>query len=172
MIRTIIINILRFIVLVFIQVFLLKNITLYNLATPYLYILFILLLPFETPNVVLFILAFVMGLTIDAFYDTPGLHAAACVVLALARVLFINITVQKEGFDNEPEPTLSIMGFRWFLIYALLLTFIHHFFLFNLEVFSFSGIQYTLSRVILSSVFTVFLMLVSGLLFYSRKERK
>ena len=172
MIRTLIVNLLRFIVLVFIQVFLLKNITLYSFSTPYLYIMFILLLPFETPNVLLFILAFVLGLTIDAFYDTPGLHAAACVVLALVRVMFISITVQKEGFDNEPEPTLSIMGFRWFFTYALVLTFFHHFFLFTLEVFSFSGIQYTLSRIISSSIFTVFLILVSGLLFYRRKERK
>jgi rod shape-determining protein MreD len=172
MIRTIIINILRFIVLVFIQVFLLKNITLYNFSTPYLYILFILLLPFETPNPLLFVLAFLMGLTVDSFYDTPGLHAAACVVLALVRVLFISITVQKEGFDNEPEPTLSIMGFRWFFTYIVVLTLVHHFFLFNLEVFSFSGIQYTLMRVILSSVFTIFLILVSGLLFYRKKERK
>jgi rod shape-determining protein MreD len=151
---------------------LLKNITLYNLATPYLYILFIMLLPFDTPNVLLFILAFIMGLTIDAFYDTPGLHAAASVVLALVRILFISITVQKEGFDNEPEPTLSIMGFRWFFTYALVLTLFHHFFLFNLEVFRISDIQYTLSRFVLSSLFTVFLMLVIGLLFFRRKERK
>src|SRR5580698_3940585 len=100
MIRTLIINLLRFIVLVFIQVFLLKNITLYNFSTPYLYILFILLLPFETPNVVLFALAFIMGLTIDAFYDSPGLNAAACVILAFVRIIFITITVQKDGFDN------------------------------------------------------------------------
>src|SRR6201999_576503 len=110
--RAIIINLLRFFILVFIQVFLLKNITLYNLSTPYLYILFILLLPFETPNVLLFVLSFLLGLLIDAFYDTPALHATACVLLAFVRVSFINITVQKEGFDNEPEPTLSIMGFR------------------------------------------------------------
>src|ERR1700749_3576567 len=153
--RVIIINIIRFFVLVFMQVFLLKNITLYNLSTPYLYILFILLLPFETPNLLLFALAFILGLTIDAFYDTPGLHTAACVLLAFVRILFISITVQKDGFDNEPEPTLSMMGFRWFLTYALTLTFIYHFFLFNLEVFRFSEIPYTLSRFVLSSIFTV-----------------
>ena len=158
--------------MVFIQVFLLKNISLYNLSTPYLYILFILLLPFETPNVLLFALAFIIGLTIDAFYDTPGLNAAACVLLAFVRIIFINLTVQKDGFDNEPEPTLSIMGFRWFFTYALVLTLFHHFFLFNIEVFSFSGFQYTLSRFLLSSVFTVFLILMSGLLFFRRKERK
>src|ERR1700712_6139884 len=98
--RSIILNFIRFVLLVFIQVFLLKNITLYNLSTPYFYILFILLLPFETPNALLFLLAFILGLTIDAFYDTPGLHAASCVVLALVRIMFISITVQKDGFDN------------------------------------------------------------------------
>lgn len=170
--RTIIINLIRFVVLVFIQVFLLKNITLYNLSTPYLYILFILLLPFEVPNVLLFLLAFILGLTVDMFYNTPGLHAASCVLLAFARVLFISITVQKDGFDNEPEPTLSLMGFRWFFTYAVVLTLLHHFFLFNLEVFRLSEIQYTLSRVVLSAAFTVFLMLITGLLFYRSKERK
>jgi rod shape-determining protein MreD len=170
--RVIIINLVRFILLIFLQVFLLKNISLYNLSTPYLYILFVLLLPFEIPNLLLFLLAFILGLTIDAFYDTPGLHAASCVLLAFVRVLFISITVQKDGFDNEPEPTLSIMGFRWFFTYALVLTLFHHFFLFNLEVFRFSELEYTLTRFILSSVFTVFLMLVSGLLFFRKKERK
>jgi hypothetical protein len=145
---------------------------LYNLSTPYFYILFILLLPFNIPNLLLFPASFLMGLTIDAFYDTPGLHAAACVLLAFVRVLFINITVQKEGFDNEPEPTLSVMGFRWFFTYALVLTLFHHFFLFNLEVFRFSEIQYTLTRFALSSVFTVFLMLITGLLFFRIRERK
>jgi rod shape-determining protein MreD len=159
-------------VLVFVQVFLLKNISLYNLATPYLYILFILLLPFKTPNVLLFGLAFIIGLTIDAFYDTPGLHAAACVILAFVRIVFINLTVPKEGFDSEPEPTLSIMGFRWFFTYVLTLTLFHHFFLFSIEAFSFSEVQYAISRFLLSSLFTIFLILISGLLFYRRKERK
>ena len=170
--RIILINFLRFTALLFLQVFLLKNITLYNISTPYLYILFILLLPFETPNWLLFALAFVMGLSIDAFYDTPGLHAASCVVLAFVRILFISITVQQEGFDHEPEPTLSTMGFRWFFTYTLVLTLVHHFFLFNLEVFRFSEIAYTLGRFVLSSIFTVFLMLLTGFLFFRRKERK
>lgn len=172
MIRIILVSLVRFILLVFLQVFLLKNIALYNLSTPFLYILFILLLPFEIPNLLLFVLSFILGLTIDMFYDTPGLHAAACTVLALVRILFITVTVQKEGFDNEPEPTLSIMGFRWFLTYALTLTLFHHFFLFNLEVFRLSEVQYTLGRFLMSSIFTVFLMLLSGLIFFRKKERK
>lgn len=158
--------------MVFIQVFLLKNVSVYNLAVPYMYILFILLLPFDTNNFLLFFLSFLMGLTIDMFYDTPGLHAASCIVLALVRILFISVTVQKDGFDNEPEPTLSIMGFRWFFTYALVLTLFHHFFLFNLEVFRISEIPYTISRFLFSSIFTIILMLITGLLFYRSKERK
>ncbi|HVV56476.1 MAG TPA: rod shape-determining protein MreD, partial [Mucilaginibacter sp.] len=119
--RVIFINFLRFIVLVFLQVFLLKNITLYNLSTPYIYILFIMLLPFRTPNVLLFAFSFIMGLTIDAFYDTPGLHASACVLLALVRVTFISLTVQREDFEHQPVPTMSVMGPRWFFTYALIL---------------------------------------------------
>lgn len=170
--RTILINLIRFIVLLLVQVFLLKNITLYSLSIPYVYILFILLLPFEIPNILLFALAFLTGLVVDAFYDTPGLHASACVLLAFVRILFISITVQKEGFDNDPEPTLSVMGFRWFFTYASILTLFHHFFLFNLEVFDLGEIRYTFMRFILSSIFTVFLMLITGLLFFRRKERK
>lgn len=169
--RTIIYNLLRFVVLVFIQVFLLKNISLYQVVTPYFYILFILLLPFNIPNFLLYALAFVLGITIDAFYDTPGLHAASCVLLAYVRIIFISITVQKEGFDNEPEPTLGLMGFRWFFLYALILTFLHHFFLLNLESFHFSQILFTLTRVVFSTIFTVLLMLISGLMFFKKKVR-
>ncbi|RCH54218.1 rod shape-determining protein MreD [Mucilaginibacter hurinus] len=168
---SVIVNIVRFIVLVFIQAFLLKNIAVYDLSTPFLYILFVLLLPFQTPNLLLFPLAFVLGLSIDAFYDTPGLHAAATVLLAFVRVAFISITVQKESSDNTvPEPTIGSMGFRWFFTYAAILTLFHHFFLFNLEVFSWNEIEYTLSRFLLSSLFTVFLILVSGFLFFRKKK--
>jgi len=164
-------HIIRFIVLIFIQAFLLKNIGYYNLSVPFLYILFILLLPFETPNWLLFLLAFLTGLTVDAFYDTPGINAAACTVLAYVRTLFIGITVQRQGFDNEPEPRMGIMGFRWFLLYALFLTFFHHLTLYLLETYSFADIKYTLLRVVLSTAFTVFLILIAEFVFYRKKER-
>jgi len=169
--RALIQNLIRFVVLVLLQVFLLKNISLYNLSMPYLYILFVMLLPLETPNFLLFLLAFLMGIIIDMFYDTPGLHAAASVILAFVRVLFVSVTVQRDGFDAEPEPTLGNMGFRWFLTYSTVLILIHHFFLFTLEVFRFSEIQYTLLRFLSSSLFTLFLILITSFLFYRRKER-
>lgn len=169
--RALIINTLRFILLVAVQVFLLKNMGYYNLSIPYLYILFILLLPFGIPNGLLFPLAFVTGITVDIFYDTLGLHALACTVLAFVRILFISLTVQRDGFDNEPEPRLGIMGFRWFVFYAVILTFFHHLFLFTFETFRLSEVGYTLLRVVLSTLLTTVLMLITEFAFYRRKIR-
>ncbi len=165
-------NTLRYILLVFIQVFLLKNMTFYGLNTPYLYILFILLLPFETPNWLLFTLSFLIGLNVDVFSDTVGLHASACTITAFVRVLITSVTVQKDNYDSDPEPSLGIMGFRWFFFYALILTLTHHFFLLNFEVFRFSETPTTLSRVFISSLFTLSLIFISELLFFSKKQRK
>lgn len=169
--RALIINIIRFILLIATQVFLLKNTGYYNLSIPYLYILFILLLPFGVPNGLLFLLAFITGLTVDVFYDTLGLHALACSILAFVRILFIRLTVQRDGFDNEPEPRLGIMGFRWFLFYAVILAFFHHLVLFTFETFRLSEIGYTLIRVVLSCLFTTALILITEFVFYRKKLR-
>lgn len=165
------INLLRFILLIFIQVFLLKNIGYYNLSIPFLYILFILLLPFKTPNIILFILAFAAGLSIDVFYDTLGLHALACTVMVFARILFIEITVSSDDMEGDREPNIKTMGFRWFLIYVATLTFIHHLTLFTFEIFRISDFGQTLLRSILSTLFTLFLILVTEFIFYSKKVR-
>jgi hypothetical protein len=169
--RVILNNLFRFVLLVCIQVFLLKNMGYYNLAVPFLYILFILLLPFKIPNGLLFLLAFVTGLTVDVFYDTLGLNAAACTVLAFVRIIFISVTVQREGFDNEPDPSLGIMGFRWFIFYAIILTFFHHLVLFSFETFRFSEFGFILIRTILSSIFTISLMLLAEFIFFRKKVR-
>ncbi|MEJ7694932.1 rod shape-determining protein MreD [Daejeonella sp.] len=169
--RAIIVNTIRFILLIATQVFLLKNTGYYNLSVPYLYILFILLLPFNIPNGLLFLLAFVTGLTIDVFYDTLGLHALACTVMAFVRIIFISVTVHRDGFDNEPEPRLGIMGFRWFLFYAIILAFFHHLLLFSFEAFRISQFGYTIVRVLLSAVLSTFLILVTEFVFYRKKVR-
>lgn len=166
-----IINTLRFILLLATQVFLLKNIGYYNLSVPYLYILFILLLPFNIPNGLLFLLAFISGLTVDVFYDTLGLHALACSVMAFVRIVYISITVHRDGFDNEPEPRLGIMGFRWFVFYAVILAFFHHLILFTFEAFRISEFGFTIIRVLLSALLSTILILVTEFVFYRTKVR-
>jgi rod shape-determining protein MreD len=167
--KVILINVLRWLVLLFVQIFLLRNIGFYNLSTPFLYILFILVLPFNVPNLLLYILAFTTGLTIDAFYDTLGVHATACVVLAFARISFISVSLNREAVD-EPEPSLGNMGFRWFALYAILCVFLHHLIVFFLEAFKLSEFTYTLSRTLLSTCFSLFVILLSEFIFHNRKS--
>src|SRR5690554_4755652 len=106
-------NIVRFFVLVALQVFLFKNMGYYNLATPFPYVLFVLLLPVGIPNFILYCFVFFMGITIDAFYDTLGVNAAACVAMAWGRILFVRVTLQSDQHENYMTPLLGTVSFRW-----------------------------------------------------------
>ena len=167
--KVIFINIFRWVVLLFVQIFLLRGIGFYNLSTPFIYTLFILVLPFNIPNLLLYILAFITGLTIDAFYDTLGVHTAACVALAFVRILFISVSLNRESMD-EPEPSLGNMGVKWFTLYTILCILAHHVVVFFLEAFKLTEFGYTIGRTLLSAAFTLFIILITEFIFHNRKS--
>lgn len=167
--KTIVVNIARWLVLLFAQIFLLRNLAFYNLSTPFIYVLFLLLLPFGIPNFLLYVIAFLTGLTLDAFYDTLGVHTSACVALAFVRILVISISLNKDAID-EPEPTLGNMGFKWFVLYALLCIIAHHLVVFFLEAFKITEFLYTLSRTFLSVVFSLAAVLLLEFIFHNKKS--
>ena len=158
-------------VLVAMQVFLFKNIGYYNLISPYPYIFFLLLLPIGIPNLSLYVIAFLTGITVDAFYDTLGVNAAASVMLVLARIAFLRITLEAENHDKYATPMLGEVSFRWFLPYLLLTCFMHHLTLYLLATFTFRQFHYTLFSTVFSCIFTVLIMLVFSLLMFRRKKR-
>jgi len=164
-------NILRFLLLIIAQVFLFKNMGYYNIAAPFPYIMALMLLPVRISRGLLFLIAFLTGLTIDMFYDTLGIHAAACVTLAWVRVIFMNLTLQDDDHDSFALPGIGQMSFRWFLIYAFILTFFHHLTLYLLESFTFYNILYTLSSILFSCIFTTVLIMLFELIFYRRRKR-
>lgn len=168
--KIVLVNVLRWFILLLTQILLLRNLSFYNMATPFVYILFLMLLPFGIPNLLLYLIAFATGLTLDAFYDTLGVNAAACVMLAFVRISFISLTLNRDGFD-EPEPTLGNMGFKWFILYAILCVFSHHLVLFFLETFRLAEFSYTLLRCFLSGIFTLFTIILIEFIFYNRKAR-
>src|ERR1035437_4647576 len=172
MINKVISNIIRFIVLVLAQVVILNNIQLNGFINPYMYILFILMLPFETPGWLLLLLSFVMGLTVDMFSNTLGMHAAASVFLGFCRPRIIGFISPREGYETESQPTMVDMGIRWFLFYTIMMTFLHHFALFYIEAFRFKEFFETFSRVFLSSALTNTLIILSQYLFTRSKAPK
>ena len=163
---------LRFFVLILVQVLLLNNIQLGGYINPYLYVLFILLLPLETPNWLLLLLAFILGLGIDMFTNTMGMHAAACVFMAYCRPYITKLISPRDGYDMDTPPTLQNLGLNWFLTYSIVLVLLHHLFLFYIEVFRLHEFFSTLLRVLLSSILTVTLILISQYLFYKTKAGK
>jgi cell shape-determining protein MreD len=165
MVTELILFISRFIILMAVQVAVLNNVQFSGYINPFLYISFIMILPVRIPKGLLLIIAFVTGLVIDVFSDTLGMHAAACVLMAYVRPSLLKIMAPRDGYDTESYPSVRELGFTWFLIYALALTFVHHLLLFNIEVFRFSEFFSTLLRVILSSIATMLLIMISQYLF-------
>ena len=166
--RTVFFNIIRFFFLIFFQVLILNHINLSGYINPYFYIYFILLLPFDTPKWMLLIAAFILGLSVDIFTNTIGLNASACVMMAFARPLVISaISSGPESLLGD-TPSLRNQGAKWFLYYAVSLIMIHHFTLFYLEIFRFNEFLATFVRVLLSSAFTLMLVLISEYLLYPR----
>jgi hypothetical protein len=165
-------NIVRFITLVLVQVLIVKNIELGRFINPFVYVLFLIILPFETPKWALLFTAFILGITIDMFYDTAGLHAAACVFMAYIRPGVLKLFSPRDGYESGTQPTVQYLGIPWFLSYAGILVVTHHLILFYLEIFRFSEFFSTFFRVIVSSIFTMILIIVIQYLFNRKKEQE
>ena len=118
------------------------------------------------------LIAFALGFTLDSFRHNPGFHAAACVLIAYFRPFLINILIPQEGADNNyEEPSAKSMGgFLPYLMYAGVLTFIHHAWLFFLEAMQFGNILYFIVKTLLSTAISLVLIIVAELLF-SRKQQ-
>jgi hypothetical protein len=169
--RLVFTNIVRFVGLILIQVLVMNRINFYGFLNPYIYILFILLLPFETPGWLLLILSFGTGLTVDIFSGTLGLHAASTVFLGFMRPAIIKFVGEKPEYDITTQPKLEQMGLKWFMAYAIVMTFSHHLFLNFVDVFSFTEFWQTLLRVIISTLATFLFIMLFEYIFATKKEK-
>ena len=171
MIRIVISNIIRFTFLILIQALIVNRINILDgLVLPFVYIFAILMLPIQTPRLATLFIAFLTGLTMDMFTSTPGMHASACLVIGYVQPFILRFLSPREGYEYGQQPTIQSMGFRWYLIYASILVFVHHFVLFNIEYFRLSGILYNLSTIILSGIGTLILMIIGQYLIFKPKQ--
>ncbi|HYM93621.1 MAG TPA: rod shape-determining protein MreD [Chitinophagaceae bacterium] len=148
--NTLVKNITRFILFILVQVYVLNKIpALHGFISPYVYYLFILWLPFSITRVWLLAIGFITGLSLDYFMMTPGLHAAACVLIAYFRPYVINILMPKDIAEfNYREPSPKAMGWTPYAVYVLILTLLHHGYLVFLEWLDFGRFFYFLIKVI------------------------
>lgn len=172
MITEIITLLIRFLVLTALQVLLLNNIQLSGFINPYVYILFIMLLPVKFSKVFSLLLAFISGLAIDIFTNTAGMHAAATVLMAFMRPTVLRIFAPRDGYEAESIPSMNRMGFNWFAVYASVMIMIHHIALFFIEAFTFSSFFMTFTRAMLSGASSLLVILITQFLTGKFKTEK
>jgi len=149
-----------FILLILLQILLFNNIQFSGYVNPYVYIMFILLLPVEIPSWLLLLLSFTTGLIMDFFSGSPGMHSSATVLAGFVRPYVLRIISPRDGYEPGSNPSMLTYGFIWFLTYTSLIVLVHHTALFYLEVFRFADFFRTMLRVLLSSLFSITFILL------------
>ena len=157
----------RLAIFILIQVYVLNKIPhLHRLITPYLYYLPLLWLPFSVSRIGLLIIGFLTGLTLDYFMNTPGLHAAACLLVAYVRPFVINVLTPKDSSEfNYREPSPKAIQWTPYAIYVFVLTLLHHGYMVFLEWLDFGSFLDFIIKVIATTGISMLLIFTVELLF-------
>lgn len=143
----------------FLQIFFMRNVVLFNYAFCFIYIAGVLLLPADIDRMYLLLIAFGIGFTVDVFSNTFGMHAAATVFIAYLRPFLIHYQMKSRGAERA-EVGIRAQGFGAFLGYVFPLILLHHSLLFLIEINHFGMILYTLIRIGASVLFTTLLIIL------------
>ena len=153
-------NSLRFIGLCLLQVLVLKGMAsgegTFKYVSVILYPVFILLLPIRIPHPLLVFLGFLIGFTVDMFYDSLGVHASASVFIAFIRPSVLKALEPRGGYNINESPTKFRLGFNWFFTYACILMFLHLLFYFSMEIFT----PVYLGEIIMRSTFSFIVSMI------------
>jgi hypothetical protein len=162
-------NIVRFFVLLLVQVLLLKNIEVSTYIGFFIYPLFLILLPIRTPRALQTFLAFLLGLLVDVFYNTPGLHAGVSTFSAYMRDPILRIIEPRGGYTSDKTPNRRLFGDRWFWQYAAVLVFVHIFAFSVLELFAFPTSFAAIERLFLTYLFSLILIILPQYILPTRR---
>lgn len=149
-----------FVLLITLQLLIFNNIEFSGYVNPFVYVMFILILPVAIPSWILLLLSFFTGFVIDLFCGTLGVHAFASVLAGFVRPWVLSLNVTAEGAEAEMSPSSYRSGLRWFLIYTFTVALVHHLALFLIEIFSLRYFFQTLLRVLLSTAVTTFFIVL------------
>jgi hypothetical protein len=161
----IIANVWRFVFYFFLQVVVFKNLDFsignFRFIHLVVYPIALFMLPMKTPKALVLLIAFVYGLLIDSFYNSPGVHAAALVFSCYIKELILKFLEPFEGYNINDVPTPAKMGMNWYISSMSLLLFLHCFTYFSVEAFSFVYFF----QIFLNTIFTLIASMLVILLF-------
>jgi hypothetical protein len=123
------------------------------------------MMPLKTPKPLVLVLAFIYGLLIDHFYNSPGVHASALVFTAYIKGLILKFLEPFEGYSADDHPTIRKMGLTWYMSFVSILLFLHCFFYFSVESFSFVYIFDIIMNTIFSFIASFSIILLIQFIF-------
>ncbi|MDZ7934018.1 MAG: hypothetical protein U5M51_03395 [Emticicia sp.] len=158
--QTVIKLVLTFVIYLVLQIVVLRNFVFFDVAFCFVYIACILLLPDEVDPIWVILISFLIGLLVDIFYNTAGVHASASVMIGYLRGYIIKFLFPTKGVENDITISLKDMGGERFIRYVAILTIVHHSMLFFVEAGGFQFFLITVLKIICSVIFTTFLIII------------
>ena len=146
-----------FIVFALAQTIVLGRIHLFGYATPLLYVYFVLLFPRNYPNWAILLWSFFLGLTVDVFFNTPGVAAASMTLIGAIQPYFFELFVPRDSSENL-KPSVKTLGTLKYFNYSAVLVVLYCLVFFSLEVFNYYNWVEWLKCVVGSAVFTLVLI--------------
>ena len=164
----------QFLLLAVLQIIIIKQeyVIFNGMGFCFVYIMFLLGLPLSLPRSITMTIGMISGLIIDTFYNTPGMNAAACVLIMYLRPYTYKFLNPQGGIESIFNISISSVGFRWFSIYALSLIFIHHSCLFLIHTASTSLIWTTIGKIFISTLYSYLVVLLIQYLFFASRSKR
>lgn len=165
-------NILRFLILLVVQVSVCQHVCLFGYMTPALFLLALFLLPLELPLTLQYLIGFATGFVVDAFEHTLGVSSFACTLMMAVRphvARWLNGS-NNNKFENIDHPEPGVKDFSWVFLYTLILTTLYQIVAVLLETMSFRNFGHTLLVILGNTLFSVFVILCVEYIFHSHTK--
>ena len=144
----------RYVVVMLLQVLLFNQLQLWGACHPYIYVLCLLMMPITLPHSVDMVIGALVGLVMDVFCNSLGIHTASCILIMFIRPYLIGAIVNDKDRLNE-QISLRAIGMEAMLKYTVILVLIHHFVVFSLAAWSWHYIGFVLLETLVSSIVTI-----------------
>ncbi|MBO4655681.1 MAG: rod shape-determining protein MreD [Bacteroidales bacterium] len=164
-------NILRFLLTMVAQILVFRYVQLFGCVSVAIYLMALLMLPFELPRWVQYLIAFATGFVIDMFTMTYGINASASMLMMFVRPYLVVALNGRKTDDIVDKPLPGMKDFRWLLAYTLILVFIHQLAAVMLETFTFRHFWKTLLVILGNTLLSSFVILCCEYLFIPVKKR-
>jgi len=155
-----------FITLVLFQALVLNYFDISRFVYPMVFVMLILDLPIKTSQFTVLIISILLGIILDVLSDTFGLHTSSLILVAYIRPIVLRLIRPRDGYDKIIQPNLQEMGKLWYAEYTLIILFAHHLWFFSLELFRIDLIGIIILKSLISSIFSLILILMVQYLFY------